>query len=234
MSMRLQLREMTDILRTDNFERTIPYLYLDSVGLLTVGVGHNLKVHPVPNVLSMSFVVKRLERHATSDGDAGIPITESPAVGRAATPKEIQNDIDFLKRHPGLKHYAPQHLAKYTTVELTQRQINRLFDQDREEAIHACGKEFGVGTFESFPLPCQAALMDIAFNCGSFWSFRGHFVPAIKGTGQYAGKSWKERWTAAAQYSRRGAVGAIRNAIVRDWLLEGARLSEKAGAKAIA
>jgi len=231
--MPLQLRKMTDILSSNNFEQTIPYLYLDSRGILTVGVGHNLKAAPVPNVLSLSFVVKRLERHVRN-GDAGVPITDNPVIGRAATRQEIQNDIDFLKRHSELKHTAPRYLAKYTTVELTQRQIGSLFDQDREYAYHTCGKEFGPGTFKTFPLPCQAALIDIAFNCGSFRSFHDHFLPAIKGAGPYAGKSWKERWTAAAQHSRRGAVGLMRNAIVRDWLLEGARLSENTGAKVAA
>jgi len=232
--MPLQLRKMTDILRSDNFEKTIPYLYLDSEGILTVGVGHNLKANRTPNVFSLSFVVKRLERHATRDGHAGVPITDNPVIGRAATPKEIQNDIDFLQRHSGLKHYAPQNLAKYTTLELTRFKINALFGRDREIAQAICVKEFGLGAFNAFPLPCQAALIDIAFNCGSFWSFRGHFLPAIKGNGPYAGKSWKERWTAAARYSRRGAVGLTRNAIVRNWLLEGARHGEKTSAKAAA
>ena len=119
-----------------------------------MGVGHNLKANPIPNVFSLSFVVKRLERHPTRDGDSGTPITDNPVIGRPATRQEIQNDIDFLKRHSRLKHYAPQHLAKYTTVELIPFQIDALFGRDREIAHDACVKEFGLGAFTS-PSPAK-------------------------------------------------------------------------------
>jgi GH24 family phage-related lysozyme (muramidase) len=215
-NMSLALRKMADILRTDDFERTIPYLYLDSLGILTVGVGHNLRDNPIPSPLSLSFTVARLERKKVAGGDVGIPITDKARIGMSATRQEIQNDIDFLKRHAGLKKFFPVNLRDYTTLELTSLQITLLFEDDLNYFLNkVCRKEFTPAAFDAFPLSCQMALLDIAFNCGSFGKFNGHFVPAIKGTGLYAGKSWTERWTEAANYSRRGAVGYCK--VQRKW-----------------
>jgi hypothetical protein len=127
-----------------------------------------------------------------------------------------------------LKRYFPGSLRDYTTLELTSSQIDSLFNDDIDYFFKVCRDEFTLAAFLAFPLSCQMALIDIAFNCGSFIKWRGHFVPAIKGTGRYAGKSWSERWTEAANYSRRGAVGLKRNAKVKEWLLQGAKEMESA------
>jgi GH24 family phage-related lysozyme (muramidase) len=226
--MTLALRKMADVLRTDNFEKTIPYLYLDSRGILTVGVGHNLDDNPTPDPLSLIFTVARLERKKVASGDQGISIADKARLGMSATRAEIQNDLDFLKRNVGLKKYFPGNLRDYTTLDLTSLEISSLFDRDLSKFLKVCRDEFAQAAFDAFPLPCQIALLDIAFNCGSFRKFNGHFVPAIKATGLYAGKSWTERWTEAANYSRRGAVGLQRNAKIKEWLLQGAKEMEKA------
>jgi hypothetical protein len=224
--MSAELRKMTQILRSDDFEKTIPYLYLDSRGILTAGVGHNLRDNPTPDPLSLSFTVRRLQRKKVAGGDQGIPIADKTRLGMSATRQEIQNDIDFLQRNTGLKQYFPGSLRDYTTLELGSSQIDSLFERDVNHFLGVCRREFTDAAFDAFPVSCQMALIDIAFNCGSFINWRGHFAPAIKGTGSYVGKSWSERWTEAANYSRRGAVGLARNAKVKGWLLKGAKEME--------
>jgi len=66
-------------------------MYVDTVGKVTVGVGHNLTAHKDKHKLP--FKVKRLTRHPVKGGDTGIAITKKKTKGRAATKAEISNDI---------------------------------------------------------------------------------------------------------------------------------------------
>jgi GH24 family phage-related lysozyme (muramidase) len=214
----VQLRSYLDKLKGSTFEKNIPYMYVDTTGNVTIGVGHNLTSHG--DYQSLPFVVKRLVRKAVLGGDQGIAIGTPQTIGRWATGAEKKNDYDFLKKHTGLGHYAPEHLAAYTTLELNQTEINQLFDRDLQDAISLARHTFGVA-FDSYPVSCQAALIDIAFNCGGFSTFFT-LVQAVKGEGVYAGKSWTERWKAAATHSKRGQVSRARNEQVAQWLAAGA------------
>ena len=214
-----ELQELLNNLKGSQFENNIAYMYVDSVGKITVGVGHNLTAQG--DVLSLPFVVKRYERHSVLGGDKGVPIAKDSKLDRPATTAEIQNDYDFLKKHSGLKKYGPEQLQKYTTLELGADAIQELFVGDLKIAIDVCRKEFGAA-FDKFPVKCQAGLIDIAFNAGSFRSFQTVFVPAIKGTGDYAKKKESERWTIASQNCKRGQVSATRNDLVAKWFLDAA------------
>jgi GH24 family phage-related lysozyme (muramidase) len=213
-----KLRALLNVLKGPQFEKSIPYMYVDTVGKITVGVGHNLSIHK--DLLRLHFVVARFERHAVSGGDRGIPITENKIVGRHATASEKQNDFDFLSRHRALGHYAPEHLEKYTTLALRPQDIDKLFESDLVAAVKIARHEFGAD-FDKFSVQRQAAIVDIAFNTGSFRTFQHSFVPAIKGHGEYAKKSEAERWKEAAKHSRRGKVQGSRNAKVAEWLNNG-------------
>ena len=151
-----------------------------------------------------------------------MPITEDKTVGRKATKEEIQNDYDFLAKHAGLGKYAAENLANYTTLELPKTEIDSLFQADVGEAMRVCVSEFGKARFDGYPVSCQAALIDIAFNCGSFVTFRHHLVPAIKGNHGYAKMPMTQRWRVAALHCRRGAISDARNNIVAQWFLAGA------------
>lgn len=214
-----RLRVYVDRLKGPTFEKTIPYMYVDTEGKVTVGVGHNLTAHG--DCQELKFVVKRLTRKAVKGGDQGIPIGEPKTIDRQAFNPEKQNDYDFLHKHKGLGHFAPHQLAAYTTLEMDLKDIAKLFEEDLQAHIAIARDAFGAA-FDTYPVPCQAALIDIAFNCGSFKSFQTTFVPAVKGEGAYANKTWKERMQIAAKHSRRGKVNASRNAEIAKWLLESA------------
>ena len=214
-----KLLKLLETLKKSSSENNIPYMYADSVGKITVGVGHNLTAHK--DMLTLQFRVRRFERHPVKGGDTGIAITSQKVVGRLATQTEIKNDFDYLTKHNGLKIYLPTQLRKYTTLELLPAAVEALFKKDRERAIAIARSEFGVA-FNSYPVTCQAALIDIAYNVGNFKTFVT-FKKAIKGEGVYNGKPMSERWTVAARESRRGVVSNARNNEIKTWLLDGAK-----------
>ncbi|HZT80393.1 MAG TPA: hypothetical protein VFA26_09230, partial [Gemmataceae bacterium] len=214
-----QLRSYLDKLKGSAFEKNIPYMYVDTTGNVTVGVGHNLTSHD--DCQELAFVVKRLTRKAVLGGDQGTPISSPQRIGKKAFPTEKQNDYDFLESHTGLGKFAPEQLAAYTTLEMESDEINRLFNEDLQDAIDIARTTFTAAAFDDYPVSCQAALIDIAFNCGTFASFHT-LVKAIKGQSPYAGKPWSVRWKAAALHSKRGKVNIQRNAQIAQWLMLGA------------
>lgn len=206
-------------------------MYVDTTGNVTVGVGHNLTAHR-NDLNALTFTVKRLQRKKVVGGDMGIAVASPERLECPATYQEVLNDYNFLIAHTGLGTYSARKLMEYTTVELSSTQIDRLFERDCKETRDRCRKEFKA-EFDTYPLTCQAALIDIAFNCGSFRSFQRHFVPAIKGTGPYANKAMSERWALASQYLRRSVGNLSRDACVKEWLMQGSRecaaMESKAG-----
>ncbi|WP_143169375.1 hypothetical protein [Vibrio quintilis] len=220
-----KLLQLLQVLKKSSFENNIPYMYVDSVGKITVGVGHNLDAYK--DKLELKFVVKRLTRHHVRGGDTGISVKDKTCLGKAATADQINNDYNFLTKHIGLKKYNPENLRKYTTLELSQDSIDKLFLADLKIAAAVAMREFGSENFRKYPIQCQAALIDIAFNVGNFSSFRNTFVPAIKGTGKYKNMSMSERWKIASQSCRRGQVSSERNNQVVKWLKKGSELCQK-------
>jgi GH24 family phage-related lysozyme (muramidase) len=217
------LGQLLNTLKGPQFEKNIPYMYVDTVGDVTVGVGHDLDANN--DVLKLPFMVKRFERHAVLGGDVGVSIFSNKVLNRTASQSEIQNDYDFLKKHTGLGKFLAEQLQKYTTLELTTVAIDQLFLKDLKIAVAVTRQEFGE-TFDTFPTTCQAALIDIAFNCGSFSTFQTRFVPAVKGLGAFANKTMYERWKIASESCRRGQLSAARNAQVAKWLMDGATASK--------
>ena len=213
-----------------DFKGEYPYMYVDTAGKVTVGVGHNL-TDDYNALKTISFTVKRLERHKVSSGDKGISISSATRLNLPASYDEIVNDYNFLKNNSKLGTYTVSSglMAKYTTLELSIRESDRLFEKDSKDAVGKCRKEFGPA-FDTFPVSCQAVLMDIAFNVGNFIKYRPHFVAAIKGQGTHAGKSMSERWTFAAQHASRNVKNLKRDMTIKEWLKQG--IAEYAAAEA--
>lgn len=216
------LRKYVDQLKGSSFEKNIAYMYVDTVAKVTVGVGHNLTAHG--DWKKLPFVVKRLKRKPVKGGDTGVSIKDESRLEKPATADEKNNDYLFLRMHAKLGVYAAEQLAAYTTLEMKSEDIDDLFEADLQHAIKICRSTFGVD-FDTYPVSCQGALIDIAFNCGTFASF--HTIrAALKGEKEYAKKSWKERWTIAAQNSKRGAVNETRNKKIAEWFNTGAASSK--------
>jgi hypothetical protein len=128
----------------------------------------------------------------------GIAGARTASSSDKASAGEIQNDFNFLTNHKGLGKFPASQLAKYTTLELADDETNRLLDQDLAETVRIAKAE--LPDLGSYPIECQAALIDIAFNVGNFVSFRPTIVSAIKGQGLYAKKTLLKGWKAAAAH----------------------------------
>jgi len=203
------------------FEKNIAYMYVDTTGNVTVGMGHNVTAHN--DYRSLKFKVKRFERKAVKGGDRGIAITANKVIDRPATGIEIQNDFDFLTKHKKLGNYAADNpnLHLYTTVELDQVDREALFWSDIAAAITKARSGYGQAAFNGYPTPCQAGIIDIMFNTGQVFP---KLKRAANGEKEFANKPASERWTAAAAESYRPQLKdeKIRNATVAEWFTAGA------------
>jgi GH24 family phage-related lysozyme (muramidase) len=145
---------VADLIR---FEGSVPHMYRDTLGYVTVGVG-NL-VHDGLDAVSLPFLV---------DG------------ARPATPKEIGDDflrvIALAKGMPASKYRAPNP----PRVELSQASIDSLLT-NRLEREFLPGIRRLLPDFDGYPAPAQSALVDIAFNCGvSGLSTFSHLLEACR------------------------------------------------------
>lgn len=231
-------------LATPDFERKIPYMYCDSGGNVTVGIGHNLTADTEfkKSFATLPFRINsdtdeetkekpRIHRHRLRNGHTGTPLPPKRRPGALALPEEIKNDFMFLTADSGkgrseghgLKQYCNADLSilkKYTTVELSEDEIWNLFwkDCDRAKAALRGNHMFGAD-FDTFPAEGRAALIDMTFNEGEH-GFRARFrttvIAAIKGEGIYAKMTIRDRWESAAKLCNRG-LASNRDATVSGW-----------------
>jgi GH24 family phage-related lysozyme (muramidase) len=126
--------------RLREHEGVVPHLYLDTLGLVTCGVGHM-----VPNANAM----------------AGIPMV-LPSGAAASL-------VDKVTEWYRVKHLEPARLPAYyaanTTLRMTPDAITALQDEDVagfQQALRAL-----LTAFDQFPEPAQEALLDMAFQLGA-------------------------------------------------------------------
>jgi GH24 family phage-related lysozyme (muramidase) len=121
-------------------EGSLSHLYLDTVGLVTVGVGHM-----IPNIAAaqtLSFVVR--------------------ASGAAATADQIAGDYENVSRQQ--KGLLAARYQAFTALDMTASAIQDLLNADIS-AIEA-GVRSRFAGYDTYPEPAQDALLDMAFNLG--------------------------------------------------------------------
>jgi GH24 family phage-related lysozyme (muramidase) len=122
-------------------EGVISHMYLDTAGLVTVGVGNQL-----PNAAEaqkLAFVNRQTFKVATKD--------------------EIKTDFDTVKKQTkGLKASA---YKQHTKLDLPTKDIDTLLDT----RIDGFKKELKLKfpKFDTYPMTVQFALLDMAFNLGT-------------------------------------------------------------------
>lgn len=139
------------------FEGVFSYMYVDTTGNVTVGVGNLLANAAAAQALA--FI-----RRAT------------PAV--AASAAEIQAEFDQVSQQtPG--RMAPFY-KQFTTLDLPTSVIDALLDSRVDEFTTALCRSFP--DYNSYPAPACAALFDMAFNLGlgKLTSGFPHFCAAVK------------------------------------------------------
>lgn len=219
-----QLLAELQILRTPDFENEIPYMYVDTKAKITVGVGHNITDNGGRAALvTLQFWQARQMRKSPKHSGGGTPIpNEAFREGNIATFEQKRNDYDFLLANTGLRRYPPENLEEYTTVEMDNRTISSLFETDLQRSLEAATAAFD--KFTLFPISCQAALIDIAFNAGPNTfksSTHGGFhtiVAALRGDGPYGAMSWNEQIRVAMENCSSNTPNRTRNTKRRQWL----------------
>lgn len=121
-------------------EGTLPHMYLDTVGLVTVGVGHMIPNAEVAQALS--FVVR--------------------ADGSAATPDQIAADYANVSRQQ--KGLLAARYRQLTTLDMTDAAIQDLLSADIASVEAGVRSRFA--GYDGYPEPAQDALLDMAFNLG--------------------------------------------------------------------
>jgi GH24 family phage-related lysozyme (muramidase) len=173
--------------KLEEYEGRVHHLYLDSVGQVTIGVGHW-----IPNKVKMGeLVLYKSDQKPAS-------ITEKYA--------------EFDKVAKLNKGYKASWYKSHTTLVIKELDINNLLAKHigifytELTIIYRKSKGY-TAEFDQFPLPVQKALFDMIFNLGAtkLVNVFKNFDKAVKAA------DWKK----AAQESNRPQVAAARNQYVR-------------------
>ncbi|SHO55426.1 glycoside hydrolase family protein [Vibrio quintilis] len=184
--------------KLEKYEGRIDYIYKDSVGNLTIGVGHLLK--DIDAAQKINFIHQ-------SDG-------------KKATKDEIKKDYDEVKKQT----YIPEETAASKYKQHTKLKISSdTIDSQTNDHIASFEKElkrlYGSSKFDKFPSDVKLALFDMIFNLGMTTLKKDfpNFNKAIKAN----------NWAQAAKESHRKTVNDSRNKYVKDKLNKAAQ-SKKA------
>ena len=195
-----QLRKANDMTEADymaklkDFEGETDYMYLDSRGNVTIGVG----------ILLAS---------AAAAKSAGITF-KNRKTGKAATPAEIEKDYGSVKAVPkGMKE---SKYEKYTELVATGGLDARL-EKELSQAKSDAKSYFP--DFDKLPDGAQWALVDMAFNLGGtglkkYAKMKAALEKAVK-------SKTKEDWETAAKESHRNGIQSSRNDAIYDWIAGG-------------
>lgn len=180
------------------FEKKINHFYLDSVGKVTVGVGHLIPNKMAVGTVTMYKVVNKLP-------------------GIIATAQEKQKEYDtILKQKRG---YKAEWYAKYTTLAMKDSDstalLNRHIDTFYKELTTIYKKAKGYpDDFDNMDKNIQAALFDMIFNLGAkkITTKFPTFNKALK----------SGDWIKAATESNRPQISPQRNIYVKNKFLAAA------------
>ncbi len=122
-------------------EGSIPHMYLDTVGKVTIGVGNMLR--NAEAATRLPFIVKETGDKASED--------------------EIISEYERVaKLKPGL---TARSYKQHTKLVLTAEAIDALLDKRLSRFKSRLRKDFA--GFDSFPAEAQLGLIDMAFNLGN-------------------------------------------------------------------
>lgn len=176
------------------FEGRVPYMYLDTAGNVTVGIGHML---------------------ATAGAAGRLPFCRQQAGAPAAT-GEILDAWQKVKACPFGQSIAasrfnparpPAGWPALPALFLEEDAIDSLFEADMKE--HARQLERSLPAFPSLPEPAQEVLLDMHFNLGDSGFSRTRWPKLFAAVEA-------RNWLAASRQCRRQGIQPARN----DWAHE--------------
>ena len=187
------------------FEGSIPHMYLDTRGYVTVGIG---KMLPTPSAAQLIRFVRR----GTQD---------------LANVLEIQDA--FLKVRGSIAGRPAASYRNLTDLDLAPGEADRLLNAELEKAEDRCRNLFG--GWDKFPLPAQLALLDMVYNMGEGRALTAADRQAGRrehGLFQFhklRESVAKEDWAAASRDCHRVGIQKSRDTWTRDKFLEAAHLA---------
>lgn len=170
------------------YENKIEYMYLDTRGFVTVGVGHMM---------------------ATAEDAKKIAFVKA-ASGSPATKKEIEDEYALIKSKPFGMSYPARKFKPFTKLKLTDATINEITNKHIASFESELKQIYGATEFNTHPENVKLALFDMIFNLGMPKLKSGYpkFNKYIKA------KDYKN----AATESNRKGIAAERNLYVKDLL----------------
>lgn len=192
--------------KLEEFEGSYSYMYADTAGNVTVGVGKML-----PNAAAAQKLgfVRRPN-----------PTAQPAVLAGPATPEDIQADFDSVNSQPAGK--LASYYKQFTTLDLPDSEISSLLNTE----VHACLSNVvaSLPDFNSYPNEACAAIFDMAYNLGigKLTSEFPIFCKAVK----------NKDWATAAKECERGGIGDTRNAWTKTQLETADANSKAAQAKA--
>lgn len=197
MSLSPRLRQQI-VHRLESYEGRVNHLYLDSVGKVTVGVGH---------LIPYRGAISHIDLYTLWTG----------VTGSMATLSEKHDEYDRVAAQPA--GYRASWYRSATRLVMLDTTISRLRDEHidafhRElQAIYS-KKNHYAEDFNGFPEAVQAALFDLIFNLGA-----SRLVNTFRRLNQSIQAS---DWLTAAKESHRPQVSAERNRYVHQLFLSAA------------
>ena len=145
----------------ENNEGVIPYPYLDTAGLITIGIGANINSNP----LSMDWYYKNPDtgemRHLDKENPNDLML--------------INSELDKLKNEP--KGMRAEYYKDKTNLRIADEFLNNEYYKRAKEAVDNIQntinrynkdpkKEKDIPDFHKLPNPLQIVLMDMMYNMG--------------------------------------------------------------------
>ena len=177
-------------------EGFVPHLYLDREANVTVGFGHFIKDEAEARRLANTYVFSRKGTNVRS------------------TEADLARDYNAVNL--GLINYRHRFFAPLTQHEMSVAEADRLVEEDVKIALKELDKRQTFPEFKSYPPIAKRGLLDMSFNLGitDTLSVYKNFTAAVRR------RDWKE----AANQSNRSNVTPARNADVKRWFMEAAKL----------
>lgn len=181
----------------ENYEGRIPHLYLDTVGKITVGIGHM-----IPNKTSMSTV--KMYKKSSSNNSSVL-----------ATMAEKHAEYDSIKKQPYGRNYGSASFKKHTTLIIKDFDMNAQRDKHIQSFYQELSRYYSVANgfiqpFDTMPVNVQKALFDMVFNLG-ITRLKVQYV-------KFNGFIKLGKWADAAKQSNRLGISPLRNKYVYDLL----------------
>jgi GH24 family phage-related lysozyme (muramidase) len=188
------LRSINDIELMDHvksFEKFIKYMYLDTTGNVTVGIGHRIANATEAKKLPFQIKDGKIWRNATEQeiADAYTKVNAedySQSKGHKKFDPEKNKDLDNLR------------IDKKTATEKALAHLRR--------DVASLRRKFS--DFDSFPVPAQKALIDMNYNLGNDGFSRSPANSNRVGWPKLFDAVENRDWALVATESRRSGLGS--------------------------